>query len=294
MRLLVPILVSSLTVAISLPMSSISPEGDHLFKELRAAIESPGPVRTRRSITAFLAAEVLFLEGILAAQNGKKNVKKVKGRRPVNNNHIHPTVGNKHSFPPPVRQDITRPTTVKTTTTIPISQLDPFIMLTPPDLSRSKQTYTDDIFTEVVTPDTQDTKREVPLHYQHNKYGEFELYNPIIFTQTSDTEDFVTSTALAPSTTTNNKTERKPRKIVQKYGAFELYEPSFVIRQNKVKTKGGKRKVSVKDKSVVNKNPESLSSTFFTRDQILASPGQEWRKVRRRRSKISGIDISEE
>merc|ERR1712173_534548 len=115
-----------ISLATSAPMSSTSPEGEAWVRELRESVKLAEPVRTRRSITAFLAAEVLFLEGILAAQNDKKNVKKVKGRRPVNNNHIHPTVGNKHSFPPPVRQDITRPTTLKTTTTIPISQLDPF------------------------------------------------------------------------------------------------------------------------------------------------------------------------
>merc|ERR1712013_683425 len=280
------------TLVTSLPMSSNSPEDESLLKELREAIiESPEPVRTRRSITAFLAAEVLFLEGILAAQNtGKKNsVKKVKGRRPVNN-HIHSTGVSKHSYPPPVRQD-TRPpaipssTTTISTTTLPISQLDPFIMLTAPDLSRPKQglqSYTDDIFTEtVVSSKSQDAKREVPLSYQQSKYGEYELYNPVIFAPSSESEELSTSTALAPPTIINNSSERRrPRKIVQKYGAFELYQPSIVIRQNTVTNKGKRDSVSVLGTA----RPESLSSTFFIRDQL--GSGQEWRNVRRRRREI--------
>jgi len=286
----VAFLVTTLTLVASLPMSSNSPEDESLLKELtEAIIESPEPVRTRRSITAFLAAEVLFLEGILAAQKtGKKNtVKKVKGRRPVNN-HIHSTGVSKHSYPPPVRQDTrppipSSPTTTISTTTLPISQLDPFIMLTAPDLSRPKQglqSYTDDIFTEtVVTSESQDTKREVPLSFQQSKYGEYELYNPVIFAPSSDSEELSTSTALAPSTSINNSSERRrPRKIVQKYGAFELYQPSIVIRQNTVTNKGNRDSVSV----LVTARPESLSSTFFTRDQLGGS-GQEWRNVRRRR-----------
>jgi len=275
------------TLVTSLPMSSISPEEESLLKELTEAIKLPEPVRTRRSITAFLAAEVLFLEGILAAQNSKKNtVKNVKGRRPVNN-HIHPSGGSKHTYPPPVRQDIRPPTTTTTTsstTTLPISQLDPFIMLAAPDLSRPKkglQSYTDDVFTEtVVQSETQDTKREVvPLTFQQSKYGEYELYNPVIFAQTSESEELSTSTALAPSSTINNSAARRPRKIVEKYGAFELYQPSYVLRQSKVKSKG-KRDSTVS--VIVTARPESLSSTFFTRDQM--APGQDWRKVRRRRN----------
>jgi len=281
-------LVTTATLITSLPMSSISPEEESLLKELTEAIQLPEPVRTRRSITAFLAAEVLFLEGILAGQNSKKNtVNKVKGRRPVNN-HIHSAGGSKHTYPPPVRQDTRPPTTSTTSTTssttsLPISQLDPFIMLAAPDLSRPKkglQSYTDDIFTEtVVKSETKDTKREVPLTYQQSKYGEYELYNPVIFAHSSDSEELSTSTALAPSSTINNSAARRPRKIVQKYGAFELYQPSFVIRQSKVKSKG-KRDSTVS--VIVTARPESLSSTFFTREQV--GPDQEWRKVRRRRN----------
>lgn len=280
-------MVTTNTLVTSLPMSSISPEEESLLKELTEAIQLPEPVRTRRSITAFLAAEVLFLEGILAAQNSKKNtVKNVNGRRPVNN-HIHPSSGSKHTYPPPVRQDIRPPTTSPTTstTTLPISQLDPFIMLAAPDLSRPKkglQSYTDDIFTEtLVTSETQDTKREVPLAFQQSKYGEYELYNPVIFAQSSDSEELSTSTALAPSSTINNSAARRPRKIVQKYGAFELYQPSYILRQSKVKSKG-KRDSTVS--VIVTARPESLSSTFFTRDEGVPVPGQDWRKVRRRRN----------
>lgn len=305
--LLVPIMIS---LATSAPMSSTSP-GEAWVRELRESVKLAEPVRTRRSITALLAAEVLFLESILAAQNSKKFVKKVKARkvaRPVSN-QIHPTVGGKHTYPPPVRQDIASipTTTVQTTTSQPISQLDPFIMLTAPDLSRSQdnthhalQAYTDEIFTELIqTPNSQDgSKREVKpaQKYQRDKYGEFELYNPIIFAHNAEAEEFVTSTALTPSSTSHDSSERKPRKIIQKYGAFELYEPSFVIRPSKAKSKGKRntKKGSTKENSLVHKKPASLPSTFFTREQVRAvHKTEDWRKVKRRRSKMTHISVDQ-
>jgi len=297
------LLVIMISLATSAPMSSTSPEGEAWVRELRESVKLAEPVRTRRSITAFLAAEVLFLEGILAAQNSKKSVTKVKARkvaRPVSN-QIHPTVGVKHTYPPPVRQDIPSipTTTVQTTTSKPISQLDPFIMLTAPDLSRTHdntnhalQAYTDEIFTELIqTPSSQDgSKREVKpaQKYQRDKYGEFELYNPIIFAHSAEAEEFVTSTALTPSSTSHDSSERKPRKIIQKYGAFELYEPSFIIRPSKGKRHSSLRKGSTKENSSVHKKPASLPSTFFTREQVRAvHKTEDWRKVKRRRSKMT-------
>merc|ERR1712060_269378 len=124
--------------------------------------------------------------------------------------------------------------------------------------------------------------------------GEFELYNPIIFAHSAEAEEFVTSTALTPSSTSHDSSERKPRKIIQKYGAFELYEPSFVIRPSKAKSKGKRhsslRKGSTKENSSVHKKLASLPSTFFTREQVRAvHKTEDWRKVKRRRSKMTHI-----
>merc|ERR1712128_208595 len=123
-------------------MSSSNPGVQDDMQAPTERIQIGEPTRTRRSITALLAAEVLFLEGILAAQNSKK-VSKVKARkvaRPVNN-YIHPTVSGKyaypqdipvpitvkHTYPQLVKQDIPLPIpiTIQTKTTRPVSQLDP-------------------------------------------------------------------------------------------------------------------------------------------------------------------------
>ena len=128
----------------STPMSSNSPELDHARSQIAGKIPINEPIRSKRSLTA-LAAEVIFLEGILTAQNSQKGGAKVKARklaRPVTN-HIHTAVHGKHNsnihtpaYPPAVKQDIIRPTTMQTTTTRSISWLHPFVMLTAQNLSR--------------------------------------------------------------------------------------------------------------------------------------------------------------
>ena len=173
-------------------MSSHSPEHDRASYKLYEKPQTIEQARSRRSITAFLAAEVLLLEGILAAQNSKK-VSKVKTRkvaRPVRN-HIHQSVSGKYRYPPVVKQNILIPipTTVQTTTAHPVPQLDPFTMLTAPDLSRSSkennkpyQAKADQIFYELITTKTQaGSKREAKqFNFKSSKYGEYELYNPTI------------------------------------------------------------------------------------------------------------------
>merc|ERR1712128_170226 len=102
-------------------MSSSNPGVQDDMQAPTERIQIGEPTRTRRSITALLAAEVLFLEGILAAQNSKKvlKVKTRKVKRPLNN-FIHPTVGGKHLYAQLVKQDIPIPTTRQTATTRPV------------------------------------------------------------------------------------------------------------------------------------------------------------------------------
>jgi len=303
MRLLVLILLMPALGIFSFPMSSSNPEGQNHMQAPTERIQITEPTRTRRSITALLAAEVLFLEGILAAQNSKKvsKVKAQKVARPVNN-YIHPTVSGKHAYPQLVKQDIPVPipTTLKTTSTRPVSQLDPFVMLTAPDLSRNNtkktktfQTYTDKIFPDLIqTPTKPGSKREAKQIKEYlNKYGVFELYNPIIFGHNSEATDLVVSTSFTPSSTNQDSAERKSRKIIQKYGAFEIYNPSFVIRNNEVKGKRNYmvRKNHFKKKAMATNNVGSIPLAYFHSDQVRGVHGndpidleQDWSKVRRR------------
>jgi len=220
------------------PLSSNSPEHDRGSYKLFEKPQTLEQGRSRRSITAFLAAEVFLLEGILAAQNSKKvlKVKANKVKRPVKN-RIHPTVGGKYVYTPVFTQEKPIPTTVQTTTTHPVSQLDPFTMLAAPDLSLyPKQTVkpykaqTDKIFYELITAPTDPGSKRQAKQFIHNslKYGEYELYNPTIVAQEYGRENII------KSTTTSGKRHlhvgRKARKRNLNYGAFELYQPTFVIQ----------------------------------------------------------------
>jgi len=272
-------------------MSSSNPEVRDGVQAPTERIQIREPTRTRRSITALLAAEVLFLEGILAAQNSRK-VSKVKARkvsRPVNN-FIHPTVSGKHAYPQFVNEGVPKPisipTTTQKTTTRPVSQLDPFIMLTAPDLSRNTnkqhetyQTYDDDIFPELVqTPTKPGGKREAKQLQKYSyKYGEFDLYNPIIIAHNTEASNLVVSTAFTPSSTNQDSVQRRPRKITQKYGAYEIYEPSFVIRQNGVKGRRNSRvrKNHFKEKAIAKHKSGSIPFTYFHSDQVRAVHGND-------------------
>ena len=153
-------------------------------------------------------------------------------------NHIHQSVSGKYRYPPEVKQNIPLPipTTVQTTTAHPEPQLDPFTMLTAPDLSISpKQTdkpyqaKADQIFYELITTKTQaGSKREAKqFNFKSSKYGEYELYNPTIVER--GREQIVKN--ITPLAQRNALFERKVRKRTPKYGAFELYQPTFVIQQ---------------------------------------------------------------
>jgi len=154
--------------------------------------------RSKRSLTAFLAAEVLFLEGLLAAQNSRKPRKisrpvlvntidsrvKVKQNQFVPAAHPSPQLFHFRPKPPPAP-------TVPTTT---VSSLDPFVMLSAPDLSK-------------------------------NKYGEFGEYQLHQNTRSSSTPAERVTQAPAPTfhAPQGSFTARKPRKRTLHYGAFELY-----------------------------------------------------------------------
>lgn len=147
--------------------------------------------RSKRSLTAFLAAEVLFLEGLLAAQNSRKP-RKIS--RPVQVNTIDSSrvkVNQKqfvhsHQAPAPApapqvfhfRAQPPQSLPVSSTT---VSSLDPFIMLSAPDLSKKN----------------------------HREHREYQLF------PTKQTRTFH-----APP---GSFSPRKPRKRTLHYGAFELY-----------------------------------------------------------------------
>ena len=295
----------------SIPLSSTSPELDHSRSPLVGKIPINEPIRSKRSLTALLAAEVLFLEGILAAQNSQKGGSKVKARkvaRPVSN-QIHTAVHGKYTsnmhtpaYPPAVKQDITIPTPVQTTTTRPISQLDPFVMLTAPNLSRQQNNkievspqHEDAILNEgIKTPTKSGGKREAKQYKNHFfKYGEYELYNPIIIAQ-KPTEQ-TSKISPKPSANVQFNSERQARKRAPRYGAFELYQPSFVIIKQKEKRESKNQSRSLKKANARNtqkENTQSYPLTYFTtvqarkvhkNDHIVTKHG--WRKNGKRNTK---------
>ena len=158
-------------------------------------------MRTRRSLTAFLAAEVFLLESILAAQTGKKykstKVKAGKVLRPVTYQHQH-TVGSSNSLYPPLQ----RPTTTQPPFKLQTSQLDPFTMLAPPDLGNNMYKISKEQEELLYkTSDVMGRKREARQESDIVKYGEYEVYYPTIVT-------------------------------TQRYGAYQLYTPSKEINAN--------------------------------------------------------------
>lgn len=239
--MIIKLMVMVLTCSAS-PLSPDSPELDQYKYQLMGETQIFFQPRSKRSITAFLAAEVLLLERILAARNSKKAGAKAKAKkvaRPVFN-QIHTPGHGKHNdihiptYLPPVKQHKTKPTTTR-----PISQLDPFVMLTAPDLSKNHAStqnsfpiHKDPIIYELLqTPAQPGSKREAKQYPNYiSKYGEFELYNPKMFEQKSTLKTFEIATS--PSQTVKVYSDRKPRKITPKYGAFELYQPVY-NRSNK-------------------------------------------------------------
>eukprot|EP00090_Calanus_glacialis_P011713 TRINITY_DN20088_c0_g1_i1.p1 TRINITY_DN20088_c0_g1~~TRINITY_DN20088_c0_g1_i1.p1 ORF type:complete len:530 (+),score=146.48 TRINITY_DN20088_c0_g1_i1:43-1632(+) len=107
---------------------------------LRPGVSKSAPDKSSRRtfVTAILAAEVAYLEGLLRKQNTKnenKKKQKSKPRKPVNN-HIHgpKKVRPHHPHPTPAYK-------APTTTTEYVSKLDPFYMITAPDLSVKSESY---------------------------------------------------------------------------------------------------------------------------------------------------------
>ena len=210
------------------PLSSTSPEIEDDIYQLEEETQFVEQARTKRSITALLAAEVIFLEGILAAQNSRKARKL---RRPVTN-QIDTTASGKRSKikpTPTITQYTIQPhkTTTQKTSPKPISQLDPFTMLDAPDLSR-QPIYKQKSEEEVSLP--------IEVHDSLPKYGEFDLYEMskhITSHHTSPTSLAEIITAPPTSSAASIiQSPRQPRKRTLKYGAFELYEPSTVFEQN--------------------------------------------------------------
>jgi len=140
-------------------------------------------------VTAILAAEVAYLESLLSKQNQKKK-QKPKHPKSVNNNHIH--------RPKKVRPHTPKPTPAHKKPATPateyVSKLDPFYMITAPDLSVKSESYKAVPVTEVAPIPT---------------YGAYQEYKA------------------APSVPpkTSEKPSYKPSTTTLKYGDFELYQP---------------------------------------------------------------------
>jgi len=296
---MLPLFLMSLSPITSSPLSSTSPEIEDDIYQLEEKVQIVEQARTKRSITALLAAEVIFLEGILAAQNSKK-AKARKVVRPVTN-HIYTTVDGKHiqaypstvkqdqAYSSTVKQDLTTTTTIPSTTQQPISQLDPFTMLDAPDLSRKPADTKREAFQVNKAPVT-DKQRQIeqPKYYPDilPKYGEFELYKvqqPVqIVPQPKTEKSKISSTPIPSSSTTSQiSSVRQPRKIknTMKYGAFELYVPSFVLKHKGEKGKAhsfaekstsSARKIYFKQANFpINHKKDSQSHplTYFTAEQ---------------------------
>lgn len=171
--------------------------------------------RSRRSLTALLAAEVLFLERILAAQNSRKPRKISRPPPNVNHNNIDQRIKTKHpvlsssvsvKFAAPVATPVSTPASTSNINSIisrtkpGVSSLDPFVMLKAPDLSK-------------------------------NNYGEYELYQTLYLPGSSSSP-----TASTKTTTKHFQQQeivtappesisfRQPKKRKLHYGAFELYQ----------------------------------------------------------------------
>ena len=149
----------------------------------------------RTFVTAILAAEVAYLESLLSKQNQKKK-QKPKHLKSVSNNHIH--------RPKKVRAQAPKPTPAYNkpvaTTTKYVAKLDPFYMITAPDLSVKSESHKPAPVTELAPLPT---------------YGAYQEYKatPSVPPKT---------TTVKPSTTT---TYKPATTTTLKYGDFELYQP---------------------------------------------------------------------
>ena len=186
---------------------------DPLVNENQAVKSREPHKRSKRSLTALLAAEVLFLERILAAQNSRKPRKISRPASVANNNKIEalpvPRVKTKIKTtlpsvtaapvqifkfgPPPPPSTGTK---FKSLQAPSVSSLDPFTMMKAPDLSK-------------------------------NSYGEYELYQTLKPASSPYSASLSSSFKVEPEIVTvsqETQSVRQPKKRKLHYGAFELYQ----------------------------------------------------------------------
>jgi len=161
----------------------------------------PDKPSRRTFVTAILAAEVAYLESLLSKQNQKK---KQKPKHPKGvSNHIH--------RPKKVRPRPQKPAPAHekppSTTTEYVSKLDPFYMITAPDLSVKSESYKSSPAAEysAPAPPPPPVTEVAPLP----TYGAYQEYKVV--------------PSAAPQST--EKTTEKPSTTTLKYGDFELYQP---------------------------------------------------------------------
>ena len=198
------IVVSQLAIVHGKPLQS---ENHHVS-------ESPKSLsRSRRSLTALLAAEVLFLEGLLRAQQSSRKPRKISSR-PQKGNSVDPRqkVRPVQQIPKATAAPVQifkfgPPSSSLASLPVPssVSSLDPFTMLKAPDLSSKNN---QNVEYEVVYQINQE--QPAPFQIQHQQYS------------SEPGELLVTSESL---------THRKPKKRTLHYGAFELYQ-LWVLKWN--------------------------------------------------------------
>jgi len=158
-------------------------------------------------LTALLAAEVLFLERLLAAQQSSRKPRKISSRPQLGNSadirhKARPVQKIPKATAPPVQIFRFGPSS-SSVASIPlsaqssVSSLDPFTMLKAPDLSSKKS---QNVEYEVIYQTNQ--YQPASVHVEQQLYSE-------------PGELLVTSESL---------THRKPKKRTLHYGAFELYQ----------------------------------------------------------------------
>ena len=157
-------------------LSDINARGRHQRYPRKLVKRKEEPQR-RTFITALLAAEIEFLEGLLEEQNG--------ARRPVQQSSApggqHPKHHHKHKQPAPPQQAVKSEKYV--------SKLDPFHMIAAPDLTKES--------IEVATPNDYEAPKETTT----KKYGELEHYNLKGYLPPVKEEYQAPTTTAAPPTT---------------------------------------------------------------------------------------------
>jgi len=229
------------------------PDADGQFSGQNA--QSKQPAERRNFITSLLEAEVAYLEGILAARQRTRDSKRLRNshkkshHRPPKAPHkgSH-TTSRPHQIPGDLKKDI--------------SNLDPFYMLDPPDLTKSEIKKPSVNYIKVVRLDEKVNKHNVNIlekksqsNYQdipdfinssakktsveyikgtENSVGVKEHGLPVKKAQSQlHYDEDIEKDIFYDDVETTKALEKEPnkRKTLQIYGAYQLYKPSPIVHK---------------------------------------------------------------